>query len=64
MRIHCTEEDRKLFCQHLGKLHFPDKMDEVGVRTIMLLVESIQEVRSVRSDTARDLADMWRRRNR
>lgn len=42
---HSTEDDKKILCQMLGKLYIPDEVDEDKVRTLKLLLTTLQEVR-------------------
>lgn len=40
-----TEDDKKILCQMLGKLYFPDEVDENKVRTLKQLLNTLQTVR-------------------
>lgn len=44
-----AEDDKKVLCQLLGKLHLPEKVDEDKLRTLKLLMHNL---RSVRLDTS------------
>lgn len=43
-----TEEPRKLWCQLLPKLYIPEETDDAKVRALLVLVEALKEVSSVR----------------
>jgi condensin complex subunit 3 len=38
------EDDKKILCQMLGKLYFPDEVDEDKIRTLKLLLNTLQRV--------------------
>lgn len=40
-----TEDDRKVFCQLLGKLYLPEKVDEDKLKTVKLLMHNLRSVR-------------------
>lgn len=40
-----TEEDKKVLCQVLGRLHLPDAADDDKIRTIKLLICNLGTVR-------------------
>lgn len=41
------EEDKKVLCQLLGKLHLPEKVDEDKLRTLKLLMHNLRSVGSM-----------------
>ena len=41
-----VEDDKKVLCQVLGRLHFPETVDDDKIRTVKLLVQNIFTVRS------------------
>jgi hypothetical protein len=40
------EEDKKVLCQLLGKLHIPDTVDDDKIRTLKLLMHNLRLVRA------------------
>lgn len=42
----CAEDDRKVFCQLLGKLYLPEKVDEDKLKTVKLLMYNLHSVRA------------------
>jgi len=38
------EDDKKVLCQLLGKLHLPDKVDDDQLRTLKLLMHNLRSV--------------------
>ena len=36
-----TEEDKKVLCQVLGRLHLPETVDDDKIRTLKLLVHNV-----------------------
>ena len=43
---HQTEDNKKVFCQLLGKLYIPDEVDDDKLRTLHLLVTNLKVVRT------------------
>ena len=41
-----AEDDRKVFCQLLGKLYLPEKVDEDKLKTVKLLMYNLHSVRA------------------
>ena len=41
-----AEDDRKVFCQLLGKLYLPEKVDEDKLKTVKLLMHNLRSVRA------------------
>lgn len=40
----CAEDYRKMLCQLLSKLTFPDEVDDMRLRGLLLLLDNLQEV--------------------
>ncbi|KAF8494799.1 nuclear condensing complex subunit [Gautieria morchelliformis] len=48
------KEDKKILCQMLGKLYFPDEADEDKIRTLKLLLTTLQRRRPLRDTTSKN----------
>lgn len=52
-RWNSTEDERKLWCQLLPKLHIPEESDELKVKALTVLVAELKEVRTTTLVTLR-----------
>ena len=44
-----AEDDRKLLCQLLGKLYIPEETSDLALHSLLLLIDSLKEVRPLSS---------------